>query len=474
MQRVGLVGITNILIAISSLILLPIITKNFSITDYGIWVQINTTIGLITIISTLGLPFTMVRFLSVEKDKKTIQEGFYSIASIVLVSCLFISIIIVLFSNSIASALFNDNINLTILLSIIVFFASLNGLLINYFRTFNQMKRYSIFYIFQTYFGVLIVSYIAISGFGIYYAALGLLIANFITFIIMFSFIISNIGFKIPKLKNTKEYLSFGLPLIPSNLSFWVVDSIDRYVIGIILGLSFVGYYTPGYTLGNMIVMILAPFSLLLPSILPEYYEQHNIKKVKIYLKYSLKCYLLIAIPAAFGLSILSKPILLILTNPEISSNGYFITPFIAFSMLLFGVYGIISNILVLRKKTGLIGIIWILVAVLNLILNMMLVPFFGIIGAAIVTFIAYVIAFTLTHIYSIKYIKFTYDLPFIFKSIAASILMSIIIVINNPEGILSLLTTIIISIFVYLIFLVLFKGIDNKEVKFMKEIFGL
>ena len=60
----------------------------------------------------------------------------------------------------------------------------------------------------------------------------------------------------------------------------------------------------------------------------------------------------LIAIPAAFGLSILSKPILLILTNPEISSNGYFITPFIAFSMLLFGVYGIISNILVLRKKT--------------------------------------------------------------------------------------------------------------------------
>ena len=82
------------------------------------------------------------------------------------------------------------------------------------------------------------------------------------------------------------------------------------------------------------------------------------------------------------------------------------------------------------------IGIIWILVAVLNLILNMMLVPFFGIIGAAIVTFIAYVIAFTLTHIYSIKYIKFTYDLPFIFKSIAASILMSIIIVINNPEGI--------------------------------------
>ena len=61
-QRIGLVGITNILIALSSLILLPILTKGLSITEYGTWVLIMTTIALIPNVANLGLPYTMVRF----------------------------------------------------------------------------------------------------------------------------------------------------------------------------------------------------------------------------------------------------------------------------------------------------------------------------------------------------------------------------------------------------------------------------
>jgi len=471
-QRIGLVGITNILIALSSLILLPIMTKNFSIGDYGVWVQIITTIALIPNLATLGLPYTMVRFLSAEKDKKKIQEGFYSIASIVLVSTFIISALLFLFSKNVASALFNDDVNLAMLLSLIVFFACLNALLLNFFRTFQQMKRYSIFLLIQTYLGVFIVSYFAIKGFGIYMAALGLLIANLITFFIMITFIISNIGFKIPKFKNMREYLSFGLPTIPGNLSSWIVDSSDRYVIGIFLGTAFVGYYSPGYTLGNIIVMILAPFSLLLPSVLPQYYDENNIEKVRIFLKYSMKYFLLIAIPSAFGLSILSKPILMILTTPEIALNGYLITPFIALSALLFGVYAIVSNVFVLEKKTQIIGTIWIIAAVSNLSLNILFVPYFGILGAAAITLIAYTLAFILTLMYSNKFFKFEFDLGFIFKSVTASILMSSIIILINPYGILNVLITVIFCSVIYFILLTILKGIKKEEFNFFKEMF--
>ena len=247
-QRIGLVGITNILIALSSIILLPIVSESFSITEYGVWVQVNVTIILVPSIASLGLPYSMVRFLSAEKDIKRIQEGFYSIASLVLVSTLVILGLLLLFANNVALALFNGDVNLTILVSITITFACLNALFLNLFRTLQQMKRYSIFLLIQTYLGVFIVSYFAIKGFGIYDATLGLLIANIITFIIMVIFIISNIGFKIPEFLKIKEYLLFGLPTIPGNLSSWIVDSSDRYVIGIIMGAAFVGYYTPGYT----------------------------------------------------------------------------------------------------------------------------------------------------------------------------------------------------------------------------------
>ena len=320
------------------------------------WVQINTTIALIPNIATLGLPYTMIRFLSAEKDKEKIREGFYSILIIVLISTSIITALMLLFSKNLASAIFNGEVNIAILLSVIIFSACLNALLLNFFRTIQEMKLYSIFLLIQTYLSVFIVSYFALSGFTILITSSGVLIANMVIFIIMMAFIIKNIGLKFPRFKNLREYFSFGLPSIPGNLSYWILDSSDRYLIGIFLGAAFVGYYSPGYTLGNIIIMILTPFSMLLPSILPKYYDENDIDKVRLFLKYSLKYFLLIAIPAAFGLSILSKPILTILTTSAIASHGYLITPFIALSGLLFGVYGIISNILILEKKPRISG----------------------------------------------------------------------------------------------------------------------
>jgi O-antigen/teichoic acid export membrane protein len=467
----GLFGITSILAAISSLILLPIMTKNFSISDYGIWVQINAMISLLPNIVTLGLPFTMVRFLSAEKDTDKIKDGFYSIVIIVLISTTIASSLLFLFSKSIASAIFNGDVNVVMLLSIIVFLASLNSLLISYFRTFQQMKRYSIFLLTQTYLTVLIVSYFAIKGFNINITSTGILIANLVIFFMMICFIFSDIGFKIPQFKNLREYLSFGIPTIPGNLSYWIVDSSDRFVIGLFLGTAFVGYYSPGYTLGNIIIMILTPFSFLLPSVLPKYYDENNIEKVRVYLKYSLKYFLLIAIPSAFGLSLLSKPILLILTTPGIALNGYIITPFVALSAILFGIYGIIGNILALEKKTKIAGAIWIIAAIMNLGLNIFLVPYLGIIGAAATTLLAYSIAFVLTLFYSTKFFKFDFGIVFIVKSIVASIIMSSIIFLIKPVGVFTILIVILISLIVYIVLILVMKGIEKEEFIFLREL---
>jgi O-antigen/teichoic acid export membrane protein len=472
-QRIGLVGITNVLIALSSLILLPIVTKSFTINDYGTFVIINTTISLIPALASLGLPYTMVRFLSAEKDKEKIKEDFYSISGIVLVSSFIISALLFLLSKNVAAVLFNGDVNLAMLVSVIVFLACINALLLNFFRTFQQMRRYSIILVVQTYLGVFLISYFAINGFGIFYAALGILIANIFSFFIMIIFIISNIGFKIPKFKNMREYLSFGLPTIPANLSSWIVDSSDRYVIGILLGSAFVGYYSPGYTLGNLLVMILAPFSILLPSVLPRYYEENNTEKVRIYLKYSIKYFLLISIPAAFGLSILSKPILLILTTPAIALNGYLVTPFVATSAVLFGFYAIAGNILILEKRTKIMGSIWLIAAVLNLSLNIIFVPYFGILGAAAITLIAYLAAFILTILYSSKFFKFDFDLNFIVKSLIASLVMSGIIVYLNPYGILNVIIAVVIGAVIYIVLLLIFKGIQKDEFQFFRELMG-
>ncbi len=465
-------GIANILVALSSLILIPIMTKSFTINNYGVWAQINTFINLIPSIATLGLPYTMVRFLSAEKDEIKIREGFYSITFIILLSTIIISLLIYLFSPNIASALFDNNINITHLLSIIVFLACLNTLLLNYFRTFQQMKRYSIFLILLNYLAVLIPSYFAVNGYGINITAIGLLIAYLIAFLIMSIFIYYDIGFKLPRFHNLREYLTFGLPTIPGNLSSWIVDSSDRFVIGIFLGTAFVGYYVPGYTLGYIIILILTPFSILLPSILPKYYEDNDIEKVRLYLKYSLKYFLLVAIPTVFALTILSQPILMILTTPAIASHGYLITPFVAVSGLLFGFYAIISNVIILNKNTKIMGLIWIIAAVLNLGLNIIIVPHYGILGAAVTTLTAYTTAFILTIGYSNTIFQLDFNVFFIIKSIIASSIMSLLIITLHPTGILNILITILLAIVIYLILLLILRGVNKREIELLTNIF--
>jgi O-antigen/teichoic acid export membrane protein len=471
-QRIGLVGITNILVTLSTIILLPIITKYFPIQLYGAWVQVIITIGLLSNATTLGLPYTMVRFLSPLKDKKQIQEGFYSITAIVFITSIIISFLIFIFSVPIASVLFNGYDFITKYLSFILIFACLNFLIISYFRTFNQIKKYSIFSIIDSYLSLGLVAYFVISGYGMLGALIGLLINYIILFLIMSSFIVAEIGFTFPKFHNMKEYLSFGLPTVPASLSRWIVESSDRYLIGILLGIAFVGYYSPSYALGKILLIMWAPFAFLLPSVLPRYYDKNDINEVLIYLKYSLKFFLLLAIPCAFGLSILSYAVLMVLTTPEIAVNGYYVTPLVTTSALLLGFYGIFGYVLALEKITKIIGITWAIAAVLNLGLNFIFIPFLGILGAAITTLIAYTFATALTIFYSKKILPLDFDLRFIAKSILASIIMSLFIAFVNPRGIFNILIVVIISIFIYFVLIWLFKGITKEEVEFSKKMF--
>jgi O-antigen/teichoic acid export membrane protein len=469
-QRIGLIGVTNILISLSSIIFIPIITKSFSTGDYGIWVQVNTTIALIPNIANLGLPFTMVRFLSAERDKTKIKESFYSMMVVVFVSSILISLFLIIFANPIAKEIFGGNVDIVYLVSMISFFASINLMLISFFRTFQQIKKYSLFLVLQTYIGVIISSYFVIIGCDLFTVVLGYSVGFIMVFIAMGIMIVGYLGIALPKFKNLKEELNFAIPTIPNNVSSWVVDSSDKYIIGLFLSTSAVGYYSPSYALGSILLMFLSPFAILLPSMLPKFYEAKDYLQVDIFLRYSLKYFLVLTIPAGFGLSLLSKQILLIISTPEIAINGYLVSPFVCLGAIFMGIYGIVNNILILEKNTKILGTIWTTVAILNIIFNMVAVPYLGIIGASFVTLLCYILAFAVTSFYARKYAKLPFDYNSIMKIIISAIAMGIFIFVVNPQGILNVLIVVLISIAIYFLFLFGINGINPKEFKFFKE----
>ncbi|MDX8549500.1 oligosaccharide flippase family protein [Methanospirillum sp. J.3.6.1-F.2.7.3] len=473
-QKFSLIGLTNLLYGLQGLILLPLLSKNLSIGDYGIWIQILVTIGLIPSLVMLGLPYTMVRFLAGKKTKKSIQEVYYSILGIILISGGIASIIIFFLSYFIAKFLFNGFTDIVNLLAIVIFIECIIQLQYNYFRALQKTKKYSFFFLIRVFLQILLASIFVLSGYGIFGALFGYCIANFFIMLVMTSQIILEIGIIAPKFLNVKEFISFGFPTVPGNLSMWTVRMSDRYLIGLTLGTMYVGYYAPGYELGNIISIFIAPLSFLLPAVLSKYYDENRKSEVNFILVNSLKFFLIFSIPSVVGLSFLSKPILTVLSTNEIASESYLITPFVAISTLLFGVYVIVGQVHILEKNTKLLGVVWIIAGAINLILNIILLPFIGIIAAALTTLIAFSIALLITLYYSRDY--FPNELFFVIKKIfprilISSILFAPIIIYLNPNGIITITFVILLSGLMYLLTFTMIGGFTNDEIKFIKKL---
>jgi O-antigen/teichoic acid export membrane protein len=471
---VGLVGFTKFINNFKGVILLPILTKNMSVGDYGIWAQIMVTIGIIPALMSLGLSGTMVRFIPSAKGIDKLQDMFYSFLSIITFTGLFASIAIYFTSEQVAGLLFDGNVMIVEILALVVFLETFQKFLLNYFRATQQVKKHSMLTVMQSVLLVLLVAFFVLQGEGIVGAAKGLLFTSAILVLINFLLIIPGLGFKLPRFNNLKEHLSYGIPTESSIMSRWVLNSSDRYVISGFLGTSAVGYYSPGYTLGNILQMFVAPLNFMLPMVLSKYYDEGNIEEVKKYLSYSLKFFLAVAIPATFGLSILSRQLLEILSTPEIAEQGYFITPFVALGALFFGVFAVFEKVAMLVKKTKVIGTIWVIAAALNLVFNLVLIPYIGIIAAAATTLLSFMVALGLMAYYSLRFLQFDMNFGFMLKSVFASTMMSGIILLWDPVNLLNIIIVVTLCAGFYFVVLMLLRGFDKQEIGFFKNMLKL
>lgn len=470
-KDIGLLGLTQVITALSSIITLPIITKLLGAQNYGIWAQLLVTIALVSSFALINLPYALIRFLPGEKDKQQIQDGVWSAFTIAFAILIVIDALLIFFSNTI-SKIFGCNQILILFLCPIVMFECLNYLLYNVFRAFQETRKYCYNTIASRTTETMLIIFTVFSGYGLTGAVISMLISRIIFFIIMTSLVIKRVGIKIPKFLKTKEYLSYCLPLVPVDVSYWVIQSSDKYFVGFFLGTIFVGYYAPAYILGCCISFFVTPLGFLLPAILSKHHDENEINTVKTYLRYSLKYFLLLAIPAVFGLSAMARQLLSTFSTPEIAQHSYFVVPFVALSMLLAGVGGIVTQNLLIKKKTKISGSIWIITAFLNFGLNFMFVPYFGILGAAITTLIAYTFVTTLGWYYSFKELAFEIDWKAIYKIIFASAIMSFFVFLIKPVGLYRELITAALGVLIYGTLIILLKGLSIQEINFFKKIF--
>ena len=184
----------------------------------------------------------------------------------------------------------------------------------------------------------------------------------------------------IPKLGSMLRY---GLPFVPAALASFVVNWSDRYFLRVYSTLTTVGLYAFGYKLGMIVIFLVnAPFLLVWNSYLFEIRNQPNAKEI--YAR--VATYYLMAI-CAVGLAIacLARQLVSLVASPDYLS-AYTVVPIVTLAMVFLSANAVFRVGLLLAGRTPYLAVIKGCSAAVNIALNFLLIPSYGMMGAAVAT----------------------------------------------------------------------------------------
>ncbi|MCZ2222795.1 MAG: polysaccharide biosynthesis C-terminal domain-containing protein, partial [Chitinophagales bacterium] len=202
--------------------------------------------------------------------------------------------------------------------------------------------------------------------------------------------------------------LKFGLPLIFSALSMTLLNISDRFLIKFLANEEVLGLYELGYRVAGILNMFLImPLSLTLLPIAYKIYKQPGdkeyYKKIMTYVTYVL-------IWGALFLSVFSREIVTLFSSNISFLPAYEVVPIILFSYVFFGMSMISSLGFYLVGKTAYVAIITIVSALLNIGLNLLLLPKYGIMAAAINTLVSFLFLYIVSLIVSNHFYRIFYE----------------------------------------------------------------
>ena len=468
------VAVSGILISLTGLVTLPALTRSFPLDVFGVWVQISVTVGLLTPIITLHLGTAMVRFLTGEDDKEKRRRAFGVMVSSVLAFACFVLFIALLLSRELSVFLFADS-KYTYFIPLAflwILAGALFSLSISYLRARGNIKKLSIIQVASTLVRMALIVILAVAGYSLVLIIICIIIAQVFFLFLIYGMIINEIGIPHPSFQGVKSYLAFSIPMIPSGILFWVINSSDRFFITHFLSLSEAGIYSASYSLGSLVSLFWMPIAFVLFPTVSKFWEQKDSARVRSYFEYSAKLFLTLALPASVGLYILSQPLLGILTTAEFMVGGNLVF-LIALGVILLGLWQINVYIILLVEKTKWLLLIIGIAALINAGINIVLIPKIGIMGAAISTIVSYFVLSAIGTIWARRVISYKLDFKFLSKVVLSALLMGFCLRFIAIDSALSIILVIIVGGIVFCLGLLLFGAFSREDRRLIKETFA-
>ena len=378
-----------------SFLLLPVYTNLLSTFDAGIIFILYTILAFLNPVYALGLDSALFKFYNSKQESK---ESVISTSIIfLLITSFFLSSLLILISQTSAINFIDVSYNWLLYLSIILFCDSISARSLVILRL-QERAWYYLFIGFinivsSLLFNILFIDYYNLSNLGAVYA---LTFTSLIQLLTLSPIIIKLINFNKTDFLLYKKMFFFGLPFLPATILFISIGMIDRFFIESYLGLKAVGIYSAGYKVGSIISIMIIAFNL---NWQPYYLKIQDDKNFSNNIKTISQLFFIIIIYIATFMCLFVNDLISIqLFGFYIIGESFWestiIIPWITFGYVFYGLYVLQAPSLYIKNKQNWTPVFWGGGTILNIILNIILIPQLGILGAAIATFISYVLMF--------------------------------------------------------------------------------
>jgi len=221
---------------------------------------------------------------------------------------------------------------------------------------------------------------------------MGRIIGSLVTglvFSVYFFYVLSakiNLSFR---KKHIIYIFSYTLPLLVSSLSDQILNQFDRIMINSIMDSKAAGFYSIGYNIGMLTLLVISAIQLSIGPDFFKYMNNNNFQKLD---KLVDRMFSFIFI-FAFGLILFGENILFLLSDPKFYLGASVIPPVVG-GYVFYGLFAYYSSYISYIKKNIYLTISTLIAGITNIVLNIIYIPKFGFVAAAYTTLVSYFILF--------------------------------------------------------------------------------
>lgn len=388
-------GIGNISVKLVGFVLVPFLTdpEYLSVQDYGALGVLEAVNQIIIYLMGLGLYNAMFRWYY-EQNETENRSTFFT-AIVVVTSLVLLTISLTWIFKDEATQLLFDNLKyneVLVLLMISTGLQALGQLPATLMRLQDRAAFFTTSNVIKLIVTLLVTLYYLLwlkEGLVSIYAGQ---IAGFATYLIMLlPYMFKNSALKIHFVV-FREMMGYGFSMMIAGLAGASVNVLDRFVLNSMSGLEEVGFYSLGYKVSSVLkVFIIGSVSMALTPII--FRKINDADSHRFYSK-TMTYYGFVMMICIMGISLFSKEVLKVFTGSTLYWSSFTVIPILAFGLYFVALRDVVVTGLHITKKTSRISLMTTIVSILNLTLNILLIPWLGAEGAALASLLSQLVYF--------------------------------------------------------------------------------